>query len=81
MGWESADAFLERATEEREMPEELPFNERSLRAGGLMRCCTQTWTFNTDQSIVGSVLPCQHCRSAMIVAPDGVVEWNEKWRK
>lgn len=81
MGWESADAFLARATEEREMPEEMPFNERSLRPGGLMRCCTGTKVMNRDPSRVGDILPCQHCKNAMIVAPDGVIEWNEDWRK
>lgn len=55
---------------------EMPTNQRSIRGGGLMRCCTGTYAENTDPSKVGDNLPCRWCSSSMRVAPDGVWEWN-----
>jgi len=53
----------------------------SIRHGGLMRCCLLTLddylaAGGTEKS--GTVLPCAYCRSSMIVAADGVWEWNRQ---
>lgn len=52
-------------------------NERPIRPGGLMRCCTGTYVETTDPTKVGDVLPCKYCSSSMVVARDGVWEWNQ----
>ena len=84
MGWEQADKFIERISEppaptKRSDPP-VPFKDRSIRPGGLFRCCTETWSLTKDLTTKGSIVPCVHCKHAMIVANDGIVEWNEKWR-
>lgn len=57
-----------------------PANERPLRHGGLMRCCIATVAESTEPSEVGTVLSCKYesdpDNQNMIVAPDGVWEWN-----
>lgn len=58
----------------------MPTNERPVRQGGLMRCCLATLAEETAPSTIGSVLSCKHEEDTenknMIVAPDGVWEWN-----
>lgn len=56
-----------------------PANERMVRQGGLMRCCLATLAATTTESQVGTTLSCQYegdRKDQMIVATDGVWEWN-----
>jgi len=58
----------------------LPANERYVRQGGLMRCCLGTLAESTAPSTIGSTLTCKYegkpNGQQMIVAMDGVWEWN-----
>lgn len=59
--------------------EPVPANERMVRQGGLMRCCLGTLAESTEPSAIGTVLDCKYeaaGNAQMIVAPDGVWEWN-----
>lgn len=61
------------------MDEEVAANERPVRHGGLMRCCLYTLTETTSPSRVGTVLDCMYepeGNGNLIVAPDGVWQWN-----
>lgn len=57
-----------------------PANERQVRMGGLMRCCLATLADTTTESAVGTTLSCKYesdpNNEQMIVAADGVWEWN-----
>lgn len=58
----------------------VPANERNIRHGGLMRCCLDTWQHTTTPTEVGDVLDCKYepvGNSQMVVAEDGVWEWNK----
>lgn len=55
----------------------IPANERRVRTGGLMRCCTQTLCDSTEPSNVLDRLNCQYCSGVMMVARDGVWEWDQ----
>ena len=59
---------------------EIPANQRMVRQGGLMRCCLHTLAKDTQLSVVGSTLVCEYETvkdvPQMIVADDGVWEWN-----
>lgn len=58
----------------------VPANERPVRIGGLFRCCLATLAESTEPSDIGSVLSCVYESNRdnrnMIVAADGVWEWN-----
>jgi hypothetical protein len=55
-------------------------NLRRVRQGGLMRCCLSTICESIADTQVGSVLSCKYesdpNNEQMIVAADGVWEWN-----
>lgn len=58
----------------------VPAKERRVRHGGLMRCCLATLAESIEPSHVGSTLSCKYeddpNNQNMIVADDGVWEWN-----
>jgi hypothetical protein len=58
----------------------VPANERYVRQGGLMRCCLGTLAECQEPSEIGTVLSCKYesnpDNQQMIVAADGVWEWN-----
>lgn len=60
----------------------LPANQRRVRMGGLMRCCLATLGECEEPSTVGTVLSCKYesdpDNQQMIVAADGVWEWNRE---
>lgn len=47
-----------------------------IRSGGLMRCCLATIDQYEGPVEIGTVLPCEHCKDSMVIALDGVWEWN-----
>lgn len=62
-----------------ETPGPVPTNKRRFRHGGLMRCCTGTLAETDDMSDIGSVQKCHYCTSGiMVVAPDGVWQWDQE---
>lgn len=67
-----------------------PANVRLVRQGGLMRCCLATIRESTELTEPGAVLHCSYCDHAergadcfhlMIVAEDGIWEWNHPDRR
>lgn len=55
----------------------VPAYERSIRTGGLMRCCLETIRTTADLSQVGDKLTCKWCRSEEIeVGEDGAWRWS-----
>jgi hypothetical protein len=55
--------------------------EHRLRIGGVMRCCLQTWqvskvTGALDDAEPGDLLPCRYCDQTLMLAEDGIWEWN-----
>lgn len=54
-----------------------PGNQRSVRNGGLMRCCLATLSKIEDATFRGQVVPCMYePHGHMVVAADGVWEWQ-----
>jgi hypothetical protein len=54
-------------------------NERSVRTGGLFRCCLHTLGECEEEKEVGDTLDCKFERpnnQNMVLAEDGVWEWN-----
>lgn len=41
-----------------------------------MRCCLATIDQYEGPVEIGTVLPCEHCKDSMVIALDGVWEWN-----
>lgn len=59
--------------------EPVPASERRVRTGGLMRCCLHTVGNSEEPSSIGTVLDCEFEEAGnarMVVAADGVWEWN-----
>lgn len=56
-------------------------SDRDLRLGGVMRCCVQTMEDYTGPEKIGTVLPCKWCKQSLIIASDGVWEWNRTSRE
>ena len=54
-------------------------SDLKLAPGGLMRCCTGTFSDRADSGDMpdedGSIIACHHCSSSMILK-DGVWRWN-----
>lgn len=58
--------------EERPSGDERPANERLVRQGGMMRCCTGTLAESKDMTAVGDTMDCRYCSGKMKVAEDGI---------
>jgi hypothetical protein len=53
--------------------------QRDLRIGGVLRCCEETlrrYQATHEPEPIGQRLKCLWCESSLIVAPDGVWEWE-----
>jgi hypothetical protein len=63
-----------------EQTETMPANERLIRTGGVMRCCIRSLSDDTTPTVVGSTHSCIYEKTEdnrnLIVADDGVWEWN-----
>lgn len=59
---------------------DIPANERSVRIGGLMRCCLATLGECSDPLPIGATLSCKYESDPdnrnLILAADGTWEWN-----
>jgi hypothetical protein len=57
--------------------------DTKVRQGGLMRCCIQTLIEDMERDVqVGDTIDCKYetsCDEQMIVAEDGVIEWNQRY--
>lgn len=58
----------------------VPGRDRGARIGGLMRCCLATIAHHGELTSVGDTLGCLYADGdplhRMVVAPDGVWEWD-----
>jgi hypothetical protein len=53
----------------------IPANERSIRIGGLLRCCIASIQKSVRPSEPGTYLDCQWCKGEMVVDEGGAWRW------